>query len=45
MTAAVLIDIGFQAAEALALIEDARGCPVPETREQRNWILQFEPER
>jgi|SRR5271170_6317627 len=45
MTAAVLIHLGFQAADALALIEDARGCPVPETREQRNWILRFEPGR
>ena len=43
MTACVLVHLGFEAADALALIEEARGCPVPETREQQNWILKFEP--
>ena len=45
LTAAVLAHLGFEAADALALIEEARGCPVPETREQKNWILKFEPVR
>lgn len=45
LTAAVLAHLGFEAADALGLIEEARGCPVPETREQRNWILKFEPVR
>jgi len=44
-TAAVLIKLGVKPADALALIEEARGCPVPDTREQRNWILRFEPDR
>jgi|SRR5208337_544335 len=45
LAAAILAHLGFEAADALALIEEARGCPVPETREQRNWILKFEPVR
>jgi len=42
-TAAVLIQLGVQPAEALAMIEEARGCPVPDTIEQLDWILSFEP--
>jgi protein-tyrosine phosphatase len=44
-TAAVLIQLGVRPAEALAMIEEARGCPVPDTDEQLNWILNFEPEQ
>jgi protein-tyrosine phosphatase len=44
-TAAVLIELGVRPAEALALIEQARGCPVPDTVDQLNWILRFEPRR
>jgi protein-tyrosine phosphatase len=44
-TAAVLIQLGVNPAEALAMIEEARGCHVPDTVEQLNWILSFEPER
>lgn len=42
-TAAVLVELGWDAGEALAIIEDARGCPVPDTEEQRRWILQLTP--
>jgi protein-tyrosine phosphatase len=44
-TAAVLVHLGFEPADALAMIEEARECPVPDTLEQQNWILQLEPER
>ena len=44
-TAAVLIQLGLRPAEALALIEEARGCQVPDTAKQLSWILRFEPER
>lgn len=42
-TAAVLIQLGVSPAEALAMIEETRGCSVPDTIEQLNWILSFEP--
>ncbi len=41
ITASVLIELGWKAANALSIIEKARGCPVPDTEEQRRWILQF----
>ena len=44
-TASVLIQLGVKPAEALAMIEEARGCYVPDTIEQLNWILNFEPHR
>jgi protein-tyrosine phosphatase len=44
-TAAVLIQLGVRPEEALAMIEEARGCQVPDTVEQLQWILSFEPER
>jgi protein-tyrosine phosphatase len=44
-TAAVLIHLGGRPVEALAMIEEARGCHVPDTVEQLDWILSFEPER
>jgi len=42
-TAAILVELGWDAREALAIIEKARGCPVPDTEEQRRWILQLTP--
>jgi len=44
-TAAVLIQLGFTPTDALTMIEEARGCSVPDTPEQLNWILTFEPRR
>jgi protein-tyrosine phosphatase len=44
-TAAVLIQLGIKPVDALAMIEEARGCPVPDTLEQLNWILTFRPGR
>lgn len=43
-TAAVLIQLGAKPVEALAMIEEARGCSVPDTADQLNWILSFEPQ-
>jgi protein-tyrosine phosphatase len=41
--AAALIHLGWRPAAALTAIEKARGCPVPDTQEQRAWILRYEP--
>jgi len=45
LLAAVMISLGSQPAQALRLIERARGFPVPDTSEQLEWILNFQPER
>jgi protein-tyrosine phosphatase len=39
--ACALIHLGWPARDALAVIEAARGCPVPNTHEQERWILQY----
>ena len=36
-----LIHLGWNARIALAAIERARGCPVPDTHEQYKWILKY----
>jgi protein-tyrosine phosphatase len=41
IAAGLLIFSGIEAGPALERISAARGCPVPETNEQRNWIEQF----
>jgi protein-tyrosine phosphatase len=40
--AATLIHMGWKADAALAAIQQARGCPVPDTVEQKRWILAYE---
>ena len=40
--ACALIHLGWKPGDALAAIETARGCPVPDTEEQRDWILRYE---
>ena len=40
--ACALIHLGWNADAALAAIESARGCQIPDTLEQRQWILNFE---
>jgi protein-tyrosine phosphatase len=42
IAACLLIKQGFVAEDALRLIEEARGVPVPDTQEQRDWIKEFE---
>lgn len=42
LAASVLIHLGWRTREALVAIEAARECPVPDTEEQRSWILGYE---
>jgi protein-tyrosine phosphatase len=39
--ACVLIHLGWKAKDALRAIEAARGCRVPDTEEQRRWVLRY----
>ena len=39
--ACALIHLGWEPAVALAAVEEARGCPVPDTEEQEHWILNY----
>ena len=41
VTASILIKLGWSAENALDAIETSRGCSVPDTEEQRDWILDF----
>lgn len=41
VVASTLIDLGWSAERALDEIEVARGCSVPDTEEQRDWIIDF----
>jgi protein-tyrosine phosphatase len=40
--ACALIHLGWSPRSALAAITAARGCPVPDTQEQEQWILQYQ---
>jgi len=42
VVACVLIHFGWTPESALSAIEAARGCSVPDTEEQREWILGYE---
>jgi protein-tyrosine phosphatase len=42
--ACTLIHLGWTAADALKAIEKARGLEVPDTEEQRRWILSYKAE-
>ena len=39
LTASVLIALGVNPQEALRKISEARGCPVPETAQQYEWLM------
>lgn len=41
VTASTLIRLGWSAERALSEIEKARGCSVPDTEEQRDWIMEY----
>jgi len=41
-SACTLIHLGWKPAAALAAVEATRGCPVPDTEEQKRWILAYE---
>lgn len=45
LVASIMITLGATAEEALSRIEQARGCVVPDTAEQREWIRNFQPGR
>jgi protein-tyrosine phosphatase len=40
LAASVLVRLGWTANQAFAVIESARGCPVPDTPEQRRWVVE-----
>jgi protein-tyrosine phosphatase len=40
-TACVFVHLGWTADAALSAIAEARGSPVPDTEEQRRWMLQY----
>ena len=40
-TACTLIHLGWEPAAALAAVAEARGCTVPDTQEQEDWILHY----
>jgi len=40
-TACTLIHLGWEPAAALAAVAKARGCTVPDTQEQEDWILHY----
>ena len=42
--ACTLIHLGWRPADALEAVEATRGCTVPDTEEQRRWILAYEAE-
>ncbi len=41
IAASVLVVLGEQPDEAFALVEEARGCAVPDTEQQRAWVHAF----
>jgi protein-tyrosine phosphatase len=41
MAASLLVLRGFSPEQAFDLLSEARGCPVPETEEQRAWVEAF----
>jgi protein-tyrosine phosphatase len=46
MTAAcTLIELGWEPQAALHAVEITRGCPVPDTEEQQEWILGYKARR
>jgi protein-tyrosine phosphatase len=38
---ATLVHLGWPAEVALRAVEAARGCPVPDTPEQKDWLLAY----
>jgi protein-tyrosine phosphatase len=45
IAACTLITLGLQPATALQQISEARGCPVPETPQQYEWLMAFALQR
>jgi protein-tyrosine phosphatase len=44
LAACLLVSVGLQPDAAFARLREARGCTVPETEEQREWVMQFSRE-
>jgi protein-tyrosine phosphatase len=42
--ACALIEFGWSPKAAVAAISEARGCYVPQTQEQENWIVNYKPQ-
>lgn len=45
LIASILIELGWEPMRAVSQIQDARGCSVPDTPGQLEWILEFDPRR
>jgi protein-tyrosine phosphatase len=43
VAACTLIHLGWDPRDALAAVETARGCQVPDTADQQEWILTYDP--
>lgn len=43
VAACTLIHLGWDPHAALVAVETARGCPVPDTADQEEWILNYDP--
>jgi len=41
IAACALVELGLSPDDALRAIEQARGCPVPDTQEQREWVERY----
>jgi protein-tyrosine phosphatase len=41
IAASVLIHSGLSVDSSFSAVEEARGCPVPDTQEQRAWVVRF----
>ncbi len=44
-TESVLVRLGWDATEAFDAVEAARGCAIPDTPEQRQWVMRNIPRR
>ncbi len=44
IAACLLVLAGIEPEAAFERVSAARGCPVPETPEQRKWVIEFAPE-
>jgi protein-tyrosine phosphatase len=45
LAVSVLVRIGWDASKAFHAVESARGCSIPDTPEQRQWVIQNVPAR
>jgi protein-tyrosine phosphatase len=43
LAVSILVRLGWQANDVLAAVESARGCLIPDTPEQREWVIQNVP--